>query len=154
ATVERSAGSALREPRTWILALVYFTIPVTSYGIGFWMPQMIKAASGAGDFGVGLLSAIPYAAGGVAMVFVGRHWDRTGERRWHILIPPLPSAAGLALMPLGSGVVWTVTLLSVATLGYAAMFGPFWALTTATMRGVSAAAAIALVNSVGNTGGF
>ena len=45
---------------------------------------MLKTASGGSNFTVGLLSAIPYAAGAVAMVIVGRHSDRIGERRWHV----------------------------------------------------------------------
>jgi D-galactonate transporter len=150
-----SAGDALRDRRTWLMAAVYFTIPVTLYGIGFWLPQMLKAASaGASDVSIGLLSAIPYACGAIAMVIVGRRSDRTGERRWHVFVPALVSAAGLVLTPLGSGVAWTVAALSLAMAGLASMFGPFWALATATMGGTSAAAAIALVNSVGNTGGF
>ncbi len=145
---------AFRLPRTWMLAVVYFTIPVTLYGIGFWLPRMLKDASGAGDFTVGLLSAIPYAAGAIAMVLVGQHSDRTGERRWHIAIPALACAAALVLSTAGHGIVWSVATLSLAMLGLASMFGPFWALTTSTMGGVGAAASIALVNSVGNTGGF
>jgi ACS family tartrate transporter-like MFS transporter len=152
---EYDTRAALRNPRTWLLAGVYFTIPVTLYGIGFWLPQMVKLSSpGAGDFEVGVLAAIPYAAGATAMVAVGRRSDRLNERRWHVLVPALVSAAGLALLPLGTGVVWTIATLSVAMAGLASMFGPFWALTTASMRGVGAAAAIALVNSLGNTGGF
>ena len=151
---DEGAAVALLQPRTWMLAAVYFTIPITIYGVGFWMPQMLKTASGAGDFGVGLLSTIPYAAGGIAMVVVGRHSDRSGERRWHVLVAALVSAAGLALTPLGSGVAWIVVCLSIAIIGYAAMLGPFWALATASTRGVGAAAAIALINSLGNTGGF
>jgi D-galactonate transporter len=149
------AGAALRNRRTWLMAAVYFTIPVTLYGIGFWLPQMLKTASaGASDFTVGLLSALPYACGAVAMVIVGRHSDRTGERRWHVLVPAVACAAGLALTPMGSSAVWTVAALSIAMAGLASMFGPFWALATSTMRGASAAAGIALVNSIGNTGGF
>jgi len=149
-----TTGRALRNRRTWLLAIVYFTIPVTLYGIGFFLPQMLKTASGASDFVVGLLSAVPYAAGAIAMVIVGRHSDRTGERRWHVLVPALVSAAGLALSAVSTGIAWTVLTLSIAMLGLASMFGPFWALTTSTMGGVGAAASIALVNSVGNTGGF
>jgi len=150
-----SAGDVLRDRRTWLMAAVYFTIPVTLYGIGFWLPQMLKAASaGASDVSIGLLSAIPYACGAIAMVIVGRRSDRTGERRWHVFVPALACAVGLVLTPLGSGVAWTVAALSLAMAGLASMFGPFWALATATMGGTSAAAAIALVNSVGNTGGF
>jgi ACS family tartrate transporter-like MFS transporter len=146
--------AALRNGRTWLLAVVYFTIPVTLYGIGFWLPQMLKTSSGAGDFVVGLLSAIPYAAGVIAMIIAGRHSDRTGERRWHVAVPAIVGAAALALSTASTGIVWSVLTLSVAMLGLASMFGPFWALTTSTMGGVGAAASIALVNSVGNTGGF
>src|SRR3954468_6396278 len=149
-----TTGSALRNARTWLLAIVYFTIPVTLYGIGFFLPQMLKRASGASDFVVGLLSAVPYAAGAIAMVIAGRHSDRTGERRWHVLVPALISASGLVLASMSTGILWWVVTLSIAMLGLASMFGPFWALTTSTMAGVGAAASIALVNSVGNTGGF
>ena len=149
-----TTGGALRNGRTWLLAIVYFTIPVTLYGIGFFLPQMLKSASGSSDFVVGLLSAIPYAAGAIAMVIVGRHSDRTAERRWHVLMPALVSAAGLCLAAASHGIAWSVVSLSIAMLGLASMFGPFWALATSTMGGVGAAASIALVNSVGNTGGF
>src|SRR3954466_11322100 len=150
---ETTAG-ALRNARTWLLAIVYFTIPVTLYGIGFFLPQMLKRASGASDFVVGLLSAVPYAAGAIARVVAGRHSDRTGERRWHVLVPALLSASGLVLASMSTGILWSVVTLSIAMLGLASMFGPFWALTTSTMAGVGAAASIALVNAVGNTGGF
>jgi ACS family tartrate transporter-like MFS transporter len=149
-----TTARALRERRTWLLAVVYFTIPVTLYGIGFWLPQMLKTASAATDFHVGLLSAIPYAAGAVAMVIVGRHSDRTGERRWHVAVPAIVSACGLVASTASGGVVWSVATLSIAMLGLASMFGPFWALATSTMSGAGAAASIALINSVGNTGGF
>ena len=149
-----TTARALGNRRTWLLAVVYFTIPVTLYGIGFWLPQMLKTASGGSDLTVGLLSAVPYTAGAIAMVIAGRHSDRTGERRWHVVVAALIGAAGLAASTLSTGVVWSLVTLSIAMAGLASMFGPFWALTTSTMGGVGAAASIALVNSVGNTGGF
>ena len=88
------------------------------------------------------------------MVIAGRHSDRTGERRWHVLGAALVSAAGLALSTASTGIVWSEVTLSIAMGGLASMFGPFWALTTSAIGGVGAAASIALVNSVGNTGGF
>ena len=149
-----TTARALGNRRTWLLAVVYFTIPVTLYGIGFWLPQMLKTASGGSDLTVGLLSAVPYTAGAIAMVIAGRHSDRTGERRWHVVVAGLVGAAGLAASTLSTGVAWSLVTLSIAMAGLASMFGPFWALTTSTMGGVGAAASIALVNSVGNTGGF
>jgi MFS transporter, ACS family, tartrate transporter len=149
-----TTGGALRNRRTWLIAAIHVVIPVTLYGIGFWMPQMLKTASGAGNFAVGLLSAIPYAAGAIAMVVVGRHSDRTGERRWHFAVPAAVCGGALVASTLSSGGVWTVATLTVAMAGLASMFGPFWALATSEVAGVGAAASIALVNSVGNTGGF
>jgi len=151
----RTTGAAMTSGRVWLLAIVHFLlIPVTLYGIGFWLPQMIKAASGAANAVVGALSAIPYAAGAIAMVVVGRHSDRTGERRWHASIAALVSASGLILATQANGVVSSVASLSIAMLGLASIMGPFWALATAAVRGVGGAASIALINAVGNTGGF
>jgi ACS family tartrate transporter-like MFS transporter len=149
------AVRALRSPRTWLLAIAYFVIPVALYGIGFWLPQMVRTALGENaTFTIGMLTAVPYACGVAAMVVVGRRSDLTGERRRHVVGAALVCATGLMLTPLGSGVIWTIGSLSVAMAGLASMLGPFWALTTTSMRGVGAAAAIALVNAVGNTGGF
>src|SRR4029079_1387909 len=90
-------GEVLSNGRVWLIAVAHFLlIPVTLYGLGFWMPQIIKTASGKGDAVVGLLTAIPYAAGAVAMVLAGRHSDRTGERRWHVAAGAAVSAIGLA----------------------------------------------------------
>jgi MFS transporter, ACS family, tartrate transporter len=150
----KTTGAALANGRTWLLAVVHFTIPVTLYGIGFFLPQMLKNSSGSSDFVAGVLSAVPYAAGAIAMVIVGRHSDRTGERRWHLVLSAMVSAAGLALSAASRDMFWSVVTLSVAMLGLASMFGPFWALATSTMGGAGAAASIALVNSVGNVGGF
>ncbi len=151
---EETTGGALRNGRTWLLAVIHLIIPVTLYGIGFWLPQMLKTAARSSDFVVGVLSAIPYAAGAIAMLVVGRHSDRTGERRWHVAVPAAACACALALSVLSSGAVWTVVTLSLAMMGLASMFGPFWALVTSELAGVGAAASIALVNAVGNTGGF
>ena len=54
--------------RVWLLSIMHFmTIPIALYGIGFWLPQMIKTASRGSDLTVGALAAIPYAAGAIAM---------------------------------------------------------------------------------------
>jgi MFS transporter, ACS family, tartrate transporter len=148
-------GQALACGRVWLVSVAHFLlIPVALYGIGFWMPQILKSASGASDFAVGVLTAIPYACGAIAMVIAGRHSDRTGERRWHVAIAAAVCAIGLLLSTLGVGPVWSVATLSLAMVGLAGVFGPFWALASVTIRGGGAAAAIALINSVGNTGGF
>src|SRR5437588_2132719 len=85
-----------RDSRIWRLAIVYFTIPVALYTIGFWLPQIIKATSNGSDLEVGLLSAIPYLIGATGMIAAGRHSDRTGERRAHVVIGGLVGGVMLA----------------------------------------------------------
>jgi len=146
----RTTAAALKSGRVWLLAVVYFTIPVALYGMGFWLPQIIKAESGGTDFEVGLLSAIPY----VGMVVAAGHSDRTGERRWHIALAAVGGGAAFALSGAFHGLAPSLAALSLAMLGLASMFGPFWTLATSRIGGVGAAAGIALINSVGNIGGF
>ena len=147
-------GAALTSGRLWLLAIVYFTIPVALYGMGFFLPQIVKASSGAGDFAVGVLTAVPYLVGAAGMIVVGRHSDRTGERRWHVAGSAIAGGAAFALAAAAHGTATSLALLSIAMLGLASMFGPFWSLATSFVSGVGAAAGIALVNSVGNIGGF
>ncbi|HUK34204.1 MAG TPA: MFS transporter [Vicinamibacterales bacterium] len=145
---------AMTSGRVWLLAAVYFTIPVALYAMGFWMPQILRSASGGRDLTVGLLSAIPYAAAAIGMVVVGWNSDRTGERRWHIALAAMTGGAGFAATGFVHGVVPSIAALSLAMFGLASMLGPFWAFATSFLSGIGAAAAIALVNSVGNVGGF
>jgi ACS family tartrate transporter-like MFS transporter len=149
-----SVRGALTSGRVWLLTAVYFTVPVALYAMGFWMPQIVRKASGASDFVVGLLSAIPYAVAAVGMVIVGRHSDRTGERRWHIALAAIVGGVSFALTGFVHGTVPSLVTLSMAMFGLASMLGPFWAFATSFLGGIGAAAGIALVNSVGNIGGF
>ena len=152
--VVRSLGGAIASGRVWLLAAVYFTIPVALYAMGFWLPQVIRAASGGGDSQVGVLTAVPYGVAAIGMVAVGRHSDRTGERRWHIAVSAIVGGVSFAAAAFIHGLVPSLAALSLAMLGLASMLGPFWTLATSRMSGIGAAAGIALVNSVGNIGGF
>ena len=84
--VVRSFGGAVASGRVWLLAIVLLHDPRGALRMGFWLPQIIKAAAGGSDAMAGVLTAIPYAVAAVGMVVVGRHSDRTGERRWHIAV--------------------------------------------------------------------
>jgi len=153
-TAVHTIRGAMTSGRVWLLAAAYFTIPVALYAMGFWMPQIVRNASGGNDLTIGLLSAIPYAVAAVGMVIVGWNSDRTGERRWHIALSALVGGAGFAATGLAHGLGPSIAALSIAMLGLASMLGPFWAFATSFLSGIGAAAGIALVNSVGNVGGF
>ncbi len=149
-----SLGDALASGRVWLLAAVYFCIIVGFYGVGLWLPQIVKAYSGLGNFLVGLLSAIPFVAAAIGMVLLGSHSDRTGERRWHVAGSALTGALGLAVSAYSTSPILSLLALCVATTGIWGTLGPFWALPTAFLRSTAAAAGIALINSIGNLGGF
>ena len=154
ASTVHSIRGALTSGRVWLLAAVYFTIPVALYAMGFWLPQIVRSAGGGSDMRTGLLTAIPYVVAAAGMVIIGRHSDRTGERRWHIALSAVGGGAAFALTGVVHGVVPSIATLSLAMLGLASILGPFWAFATSFLGGIGAAAGIALVNSVGNVGGF
>jgi sugar phosphate permease len=149
-----TAAGALRSGRVWLLAVVYFTVPVALYAFAFWLPQIIQGAFTGSNFQIGVLSAIPYIVGAIAMMIAGRHSDRTGERRWHIAAAAAICGTAFIATAFVHGLLLSMFTLSVAMLGLASMFGPFWTFATSFVNGVGAAAGIALINAVGNIGGF
>ncbi|MEH1831442.1 MAG: MFS transporter [Nostoc sp.] len=145
---------ALVNPKVWLLSLIYFTLVIGIYGISFWLPQIIKGFSGLSDLWVGCLSVIPYLVGAIGMVFVGSHSDQTRERRAHVAIPAFIGAFGLVLSAYSHQPVTALASLSLAALGIWGALGPFWTLPTGFLSGTAAAGSLALINSVGNLGGF
>ncbi len=147
-------GDALRNARVWWLTAVYFGQNVANYGLLIFLPQIVRAF-GVGYGMTGLISAVPFVFGVVSMIAGGWHSDRTGERTWHIAIACLVGAAGLAACSLFAGSPWLMmAALVVGQLGQANIAPIFWSLPTAMLTGSAAAGGIALINSVGNLGGF
>ena len=145
---------ALRSGRLWLLALLYFSIIITFYGVSFWLPQILQALSGLGDLQVAFLSALPYVLAAGGMVIVARYSDRTGMRAGIVAVSACVGAAGFAAAALVVSPVASLIALSVAALGIWGTLGPFWAMPPAFLRGAAAAGGIAVINSVGNIGGF
>ncbi|MEN6609857.1 MAG: MFS transporter [Methanoregulaceae archaeon] len=145
----------LRNPRVWHLAVIYCMLTIGLYGIAFWMPQIIKGMeTGATNFEIGLITVIPYGAAAVAMILWSRHSDRTLERRYHTAIPPMLGGIGMIGSALAPNPVIAILMLTLATVGIFCTFGPFWTLPPIFLAGSAAAVGIAVVNSIGNFGGF
>jgi MFS family permease len=154
-----SIRQSLTKPRVWALAFVYFGIVYGLYALGFFLPTIIKGFEK--QFGTsytllerGLINAIPYAVGAVAMILWARHGDRTGERTWHVALPAIIGGVAIPVaLYLGSPLMAMVAV-TVCAVGVMCALPTFWALPTAFLTGAAAASGIALVNSVGNTAGF
>ncbi|MBV9889882.1 MAG: MFS transporter, partial [Rhizobacter sp.] len=152
---DHSVLGAFRNAKVWILCVAYFGFIMGLYGIGFWLPSLIKASGISNPVQIGWLVAIPYTAATIAMVLTSRHSDRTGERRWHIALPALAGAAALvASTVVPQTPTWAVVTLTVATVGIITGLAQFWVVPPAFLGGAAAAAGIALINSIGNLAGF
>ena len=152
-----TAVQALAHRRVWHLSAVYFTALVGHYAMTFWMPQLIKAISSSySNTTVGVLVMIPYLVALAAMIVVSQSSDRTLERRFHAAIPITIGAISLLLLSTtATGSVFSsVALWSLIASGIYSLWGPFWALPNEFLTGFSAAAGIALINCIGNLGGF
>ncbi len=148
-----SFADAVRHPRVWLLTLVYFGQNMTGYGLVIFLPQIVNGF-GVGVGMNGLISALPFAAAAVGMVLWGLHSDRTGERRLHTAAACFLTFAGLAVCVLLHDPVLMMIAIILAQVGQSAIAPPFWALPTAMLSGTAAAGGIALINAVGNLGGF
>jgi ACS family tartrate transporter-like MFS transporter len=143
--------------RVWHLTAIYFTAMVSMWAMTFWMPQLIKAISSSySNTTVGLLVMIPYLVALAVMTLVGRSSDRSLERRYHGAIPLVIGATSLILLSTAaiSSVFLSVPLWCLVASGIYSLWGPFWSLPSEFLTGFSAAAGIALINCIGNLGGF
>ena len=150
-------GDAFKDLRVWALSAVYFAQATCFYAVGFWMPTIIQelGIDKKDLLKVGLLSMIPWGASIVAMIWWGTHSDRTGERRWHCASGLLLVMCGLLLLAIAhSSPIMSMVALTLITIGWGGQVVTFWSLPTAFLSGTAAAAGIALINSVGNLGGY
>lgn len=151
---ENGLTGALASSRVWTLSALYFAIVTGLYGITIWLPQMVKDFGFLDNLQVGLISAVPFLVAALAMVMIGRSSDRRGERKYHVAVSAFVGALGLVLSAIAPGPLAALTALSMSAAGIWGAMGPFWSMPSAFLGGAGAAAGIALINSLGNLGGF
>jgi len=162
--LERAAKSTVRSFSIWqalryrpvvLLTLVNFLQYIGFYSFVFWFPTMLKQLSGLSDVRVGLLGALPYLAGFLALQFNGWHSDRTLERRWHVAVPLfLGVVALLALAALHPSTMVAVGLFTLVGISVIALLSPFWAMPTELLSESGAAASVGMINCLGSLAGF
>ncbi|MEL6059581.1 MULTISPECIES: MFS transporter [unclassified Methylobacterium] len=144
---------ALTDSRVLTLAAIYFTIVTATYGITFFMPPILKSLK-LTDWETGLATAVPYIVGTIGMVSWSWSSDRRNERRWHFVIAAIVAAIGLIASGPLLGSLWALAAMSVATVGLYGTKPAFWPLPAEFLSGPAAAGGIALINAIGNLGGF
>jgi len=141
------------DPRVLGLSFIYFANLTTNLGLAFFLPQMIKEM-GFGTWQSGLVTSIPYVIGAIGALLWGYFSDRYNERRISLFLALMVSAVGLAGAAFLGNTLAAVTWMSVAAIGIYGAKAPFWPLPSMFLTGSAAAGGIALINSVGNLGGF
>lgn len=144
----------LRDPKIYLLALVYFLLLGATYTMVFWMPTLIKSWGISDLFMIGIYGAIPNAMGVVGMIWLGRSSDKHNERRWHFMACVCIAALGLGITTVTQGnFVASLAGLCVAVVGIASATPLFFTTATEYLSKPVAAAGIALISSLGNLGG-
>ncbi|MFO1075701.1 MAG: MFS transporter [Geminicoccaceae bacterium] len=149
-----SVAATFKDPRVWLMCLIYFAFVLGLYGMTFWLPTLVKVTGVTGNFHIGLVSAIPFVCAAVVMILCGRSADHFRERRWHLVVPALCGALGFVVAASATDTVLAIASLSLAAAGVITCTPLFWSLPTAFLAGTGAAAGIAIINSIGNLAGF
>jgi ACS family tartrate transporter-like MFS transporter len=148
-----SVLDALKDPRVLALAFIWFANTTANLGLAFFLPQMLKGL-GLTDMQTGITTSIPYVFGTLGILAFGYVSDRYNERRWTLCAALGLTAIGLVAAGLLTGSLLAVAVMAVAAIGIYGAKPPFWPLPSTFLTGKAAAAGIALINSIGNLGGF
>jgi MFS family permease len=159
ASGHHSLAASLRDGRVWALGGVYFGLGYTLFALSFFLPTIVAGFAETFDtsFSViqtGLIVAVPFAAGAVAMVLWSKHSDRSGERVWHVAGPMLVAGASVPVALYMNSPFATMLVITITAIGLFAAFPVFWYLPSTFLAGPGAAAGIALVNTLGAISGF
>jgi MFS family permease len=143
----------LRDPRVLMLCAAYLGFPLAAYGLSYWLPTIVRGF-GVSNTANGLLNVIPWTLVGLALWAVPRHAARFRDQRWHIVVPALVGAACLVGSVVAPGEPAKFAFLCAAAPAIFAGQPVFWTLPPRFLTGAAAAAGFAMINAVGNLGGF
>jgi D-galactonate transporter len=145
--------SVLTDSRVLMLAFAYVPIPLAIYGLSLWLPTIIKGFNSS-DLATGFLSAIPFLFGVVGLLIVPRSSDIRNERFVHTIVCSLMSLIGLVGAALASSLALQLACLCMTGFGLYSASAVLWTLPGRFLTGARAAAGLAIINSIGNLGGY
>jgi sugar phosphate permease len=147
-------SAALRDPRVLTLAGVQFGFLVGSYGIGIFLPQILRTGA-LSDIQIGFVSSACYAVASVTMIVWAGRVDRRGNKVGNLALACVLAAVGFAVAIGTSGSLWTAVIgVTIAVSGVNAARALFWTIPPRFLTGLAAAGGLAFINSVGTAGGF
>jgi ACS family tartrate transporter-like MFS transporter len=150
----RHFALALRDPRVLILGAIQFGFLVGSYGIGFFLPQILDTGR-LSAIQIGFVTSGAYAVASVTMIVWAGHVDRHGNKVGNLSAACVVAAAGFAASIAFAQNLWmSVAAITVAVSGVNAARAIFWTIPPRFLSGLAAAGGLAFINSIGTSGGF
>ena len=143
----------LLNPQILLLCGIYFSVQLSIYANTFWLPSIVKQIPGTTDLSVGFLSAIPWVCAVFAMYFAAKWQDRAKSKRPLLVVALLVAAVGTFAAAVASPVL-ALVFLAVAAMGFKSASPLFWTIPQSGLHPLVLAPAIAIINSLGNLGGF
>jgi sugar phosphate permease len=153
---EHNILASLRDPKLWLLILIFFCIVAANSALTFWGPSAAKDMGFNDSTTVGWIMAAIYLFGGAGMILNGAHSDRSGEARYHCGVAALIGAVAIAVLGfvINTGAVLPLIALAVAIVGTMSAIPVFWQMPNRILSGAAAAAGVAVINSIANLAGF
>jgi ACS family phthalate transporter-like MFS transporter len=146
---------ALRDPRVYVIAAGWATVPICGTILNYWTPTIIKLAGVSNLLNIGLLSALPYIVGAASMLLIARSSDVRLERRWHFALSTTAGAVGAAVLTtLTHNWPAAIACLSLVSISYFAAAAIIWTIPPAYLKGSAAAGGIGIISSLGQVGAF
>jgi ACS family tartrate transporter-like MFS transporter len=150
-----SVRHGMMNAQLWLLCGVFFLNSIVNYGIFLWLPKLLEDVTGTEGFMLSAITSVPFIVALGAMVWVGKLSDRSGQRRWYVAGCAMANAIGLILAVSFQQHIWLLVAgFTISQMALRSVAGVFWAMPPALLGGAAAAAGIALINSIGNIGGF
>lgn len=146
----RSFRQVLRDGRILCSAGIWFCLIFGAYGIMFWMPLVLQEMTLLGEFGIGVVSALPWLGVATGMVLVSRHSDIRQERYWHVGLAAFVGAVALLASAWSPSNVLSIILLFIFGIGLGGAQATFWTIPTAIMSRAVAASGVVFINLIGN----
>jgi MFS transporter, ACS family, tartrate transporter len=151
--VRSSTWAAIKDARVLICGAIQFGFTLGSYGILFWLPQIIKS-SGVSNLMVSLLTAVPYLFATAAMIWWALLVDKSGKKINNLTLACGLGAAGLVISVLSGSLAVGLVGMTIGLIGITSARAIFWSIPTRFMTGLGAASGLAFINTIGVMGGY
>jgi ACS family tartrate transporter-like MFS transporter len=146
---------AFLDPRVLMVTAACFFLICVNFGTVLWLPQILKGIfPELTNIQISLLISLAFIIGAVGGVLNGRHSDRSGDRKWHLVVCAAVAVVGFGAAGLASDATMRFAAICLGILGVWSIHGVFWAYCGDLLGGSASAGGFAFINSVGSIGGI